>query len=142
MTARRAVCARSAWSPLVSFRLIQYTPPTITATAAPTSGNIPLAVAFAANVTNGAAPFTYAWTFGDGNTGTGQATTHTYITAGTFTWTVTVTDGMANDGHGHRHDHGHQPDHPAVGERREQGQRCRGFRLKIYGANFHQNCTS
>ncbi len=89
-------CASWGLSDLVSFNLIHYTPPSITATATPTSGNIPLAVAFAANVTDGQAPFTYAWDFGDGNTGSGQATTHTYATAGTFNWTVTVTDGQNN----------------------------------------------
>ncbi len=37
----------------------------------------------------------YAWDFGDGNTGTGVSPTHTYSAAGTFTVSLTVTD---NDG--------------------------------------------
>ncbi len=34
----------------------------------------------------------YAWDFGDGQTGTGATVTHTYATAGTFTAALTVTD--------------------------------------------------
>ena len=34
----------------------------------------------------------YAWTFGDGQTGTGATTSHTYGSAGTFAVTLTVTD--------------------------------------------------
>lgn len=34
----------------------------------------------------------YAWDFGDGNTGTGQMTTHSYSSSGTYTVTLTVTD--------------------------------------------------
>ncbi|WP_162830084.1 S8 family serine peptidase [Amycolatopsis palatopharyngis] len=37
----------------------------------------------------------YAWDFGDGNTGTGETTRHDYATAGNHTSTLTVTD---NDG--------------------------------------------
>ncbi len=34
----------------------------------------------------------YAWDFGDGNTGTSSSPTHTYMTSGTFTVSLTVTD--------------------------------------------------
>ena len=34
----------------------------------------------------------YAWTFGDGNTGSGQKPSHTYAAAGTYTVELTVTD--------------------------------------------------
>ncbi|MBC9733466.1 PKD domain-containing protein [Nocardioides marmotae] len=38
---------------------------------------------------------TYAWTFGDGQTGTGATPTHTYAADGTRTVTLTVSDGTA-----------------------------------------------
>jgi PKD repeat protein len=79
-------------SPIVNLMVVQYTPMTLTATGTPTSGNAPLAVAFAATVTGGSAPFTYTWDFGDGQTGAGSAVTHTYTTAGSYTAKVTVTD--------------------------------------------------
>jgi PKD repeat protein len=48
--------------------------------------------------TLGSAPdiVTYAWDFGDGNTGTGPVAAHTYATDGTYVITLTVTD---NEGH-------------------------------------------
>jgi large repetitive protein len=38
-------------------------------------------------------PITYAWNFGDSQTGTGQTPSHTYATAGNKTVTLTVSDG-------------------------------------------------
>jgi len=50
-------------------------------------------VAFSVTVSNGDPPYTtYAWNFGDGNTGTGAAPSHAFSKAGTFTVSVTVTD--------------------------------------------------
>lgn len=66
--------------------------PTVAVNANRTSGTIPMAISFSAVVTNGLSPFTYAWNFGDGQTGSGQSAQHTYTTAGTFTASVTVTD--------------------------------------------------
>jgi PKD repeat protein len=39
-------------------------------------------------------PLTYAWDFGDGNTGNGAAPGHAYATLGTFTVTLVVSDGI------------------------------------------------
>ncbi len=41
-------------------------------------------------------PLTYAWDFGDGNTGTGVGPSHTYTTSGTFTVALVVNDGLAS----------------------------------------------
>ncbi len=72
--------------------------PTACFTATPTSGTIPLAVAFDANCSNSpiGAGLTYSWDFGDGNSGTGLTSNHTYTTSGTYTATLTVSDGNGN----------------------------------------------
>jgi len=82
-------------SPIVSFNLVDYVAMTVTATGAPTSGNAPLSVVLTAAVTGGQSPYTYAWDFGDGQTGVGNVVSHTYNTAGSYTATVTVTDNTA-----------------------------------------------
>jgi PKD repeat protein len=64
---------------------------TVTATATPAAGTVPLTVDFAAGA-EGSAP-SYAWDFGDGTTGTGAAPAHVYDEPGTYTATVTATDG-------------------------------------------------
>ncbi len=69
--------------------------PTITVAANPTQATSGVPVAFDA-----AAFFyvgdnvSYAWDFGDGNTGTGASPSHTYNTGGTITATVTATDSV------------------------------------------------
>lgn len=71
-------------------------PPIAVATATPSSGYSPLAVSFDASSSrdpDGDA-LTYAWDFGDGNTGSGVAPAHTYssATVQVFTATLTVSD--------------------------------------------------
>ena len=48
-------------------------------------------VSFSGNAA-GTAPISYAWTFGDGDTGAGQAPTHTYTTPGTYVVTMTASN--------------------------------------------------
>lgn len=72
--------------------------PTVTATANPTTGTSPLSVSFTATVSGGLAPFTYAWTFGDGTSGAGESATHSYGSSGTFTAQVVVTDSLGRSG--------------------------------------------
>ena len=66
--------------------------PLATASASPQSGEAPLDVAFTGSVTDGDAPLTYAWDFGDGSSSTSQYPNHTYGTVGTYTASFTVTD--------------------------------------------------
>ncbi|MBD0741464.1 hypothetical protein BG418_08170 [Streptomyces sp. CBMA152] len=63
------------------------------ASAAPTSGQVPLNVSFTGTATGGTPSYSYSWDFGDGSAAnTAQNPTHTYSTAGTYTATLTVTD--------------------------------------------------
>jgi len=64
--------------------------------AVPASGIIPLQVQFNASVTGGVAPFTYLWTFGDGQNSTLQNPLHIYNVAGPYTVTLNVTDSNGN----------------------------------------------
>jgi len=68
-------------------------PPSATASASPTLGEAPLMVRFygLGTDTDGTIA-SYAWNFGDGQSGSGAAPTHTYAAAGTYTATLTVTD--------------------------------------------------
>lgn len=49
-------------------------------------------VDFIPNVTGGAQPYSYDWTFGDGNSSTQTSPTNDYLSAGIFNVTLTVTD--------------------------------------------------
>lgn len=53
-------------------------------------------VTFVATCDLGTAPYTYAWSFGDGQTSTAASPVHTYAEAGSYTATLSVTDA---DGH-------------------------------------------
>src|SRR5262249_3092752 len=67
-----------------------------TASAVPTSGQVPLNVAFTGTATGGTPPYAYSWNFGDGSgTSTLQNPSHTYTPAGPYTATLTVTDSSA-----------------------------------------------
>ncbi len=71
--------------------------PTAVIDATPTSGAAPLDVDFDGSGSSDPDGniASYAWDFGDGNTGTGQTASHTYTTEDQFTAVLTVTD---NDG--------------------------------------------
>ncbi|GAA2500897.1 hypothetical protein GCM10009858_44000 [Terrabacter carboxydivorans] len=63
------------------------------ASATPTSGQVPLNVAFTGSATGGTPPYAYSWNYGDGSaTSTAQNPSHSYAAAGTYTATLTVTD--------------------------------------------------
>ncbi|MEU9889232.1 carbohydrate-binding protein [Sphaerisporangium sp. NPDC051011] len=68
--------------------------PTARASAAPTSGQAPLTVAFSSAGSSDpeGGALTYAWTFGDGGTSTAANPSHTYTANGTYTATLTVRD--------------------------------------------------
>jgi PKD repeat protein len=64
-------------------------PPVAAFSATPTSGRLPLKVAFTDASTGSIT--TWAWTFGDGGTSTVRQLTHTYTAPGTYTAKLTVT---------------------------------------------------
>ena len=71
--------------------------PIATFTATPTVGTPPLLVSFDANGSSDpdGVILSYAWDFGDGNTGTGVTATHTYQAVGLYTAQLIVTDDSA-----------------------------------------------
>ncbi len=75
-----------------SLTIVVNTPPSTTAAASPTAGDAPVAVSFTSTVSSGTAPFSYAWTFGDGGSSTSQSPSHTYTAAGTYHPSLTITD--------------------------------------------------
>ncbi|TYC03947.1 DUF1349 domain-containing protein [Micromonospora sp. WP24] len=82
------------WMDFIGRGVTENGPPVVSATATPTTGTAPLAVAFDGTATDaeGDTPLTYAWDFGDGGTADTLDASHTYTAAGAFTATLTVTD--------------------------------------------------
>ncbi|HYK92655.1 MAG TPA: PKD domain-containing protein [Thermoplasmata archaeon] len=73
--------------------VVVVSPLTVT-TNATAVGVAPATISFSAGLAGGDAPFSYAWTFGDGASGSGNPATHSYASAGTYSATVRVTDGL------------------------------------------------
>jgi len=65
---------------------------TVSAGATPLSGNAPLNVSFTGSVSGGSPPYTYRWTFGDGDSSAQKDPSHTYSQPSYYTATFTVTD--------------------------------------------------
>jgi len=72
------------------------TPVEVSGSASPISGDSPLTVYFTGNATGGTLPYSYYWSFGDGQSSNQQNLSHTYNTAGNYTATLTVTDSNNN----------------------------------------------
>ena len=67
------------------------------ASGTPSSGVVPLTVAFIGSASNGVPPYRYAWSFGPaGATSTSQSPKYTYTTVGSYTATLTVTDAASS----------------------------------------------
>ena len=78
------ICTPSSWgAPVAGF------------TGTPTSGCVPLTVAFTDTSTG--SPTSWSWTFGDGGTSTDKNPTHTYTVAGTYTVTLTATNARGSN---------------------------------------------
>jgi PKD repeat protein len=83
---------RASAAPLTISVLV---PLSANASSGPRSGDAPFDVAFSGSAAGGAAPYSYAWTFGDGTTSTAQNPGHIFTAAGTYTVSLTVTDAGA-----------------------------------------------
>lgn len=87
-------CTDAAYNVATAFVTITVQPATsmaVAISAIPSSGTSPLSVAFSSAVTNGVAPYTYLWKFGDGLTDTTADPAHTYY-PGTYNAYVQVWD--------------------------------------------------
>jgi len=81
-------------APAVTAPLPTAPPPlSLTCTADPRSGSVPLAVTFRAFPTGGTGTYDFLWQFGDGERSTQVHPSHTYTAAGVFDTSVTVTSG-------------------------------------------------
>ncbi len=67
-------------------------PPTANFSASTTTVYLGTSVTFTNESTDGLAPITYSWNFGDSTTSTDENPTHTYASIGTYTVSLTVID--------------------------------------------------
>ncbi len=67
----------------------------VTMSNSPAQGTAPLTVSFSALASGGQGSYTFAWTFGDGESGFGQSVSHNYTAAGTYQIQVVVSDSAA-----------------------------------------------
>jgi hypothetical protein len=65
---------------------------TATGSVSVSNGTRPLSISFTCSPSGGVPPYTYSWTFGDGETSTQQNPLHIYSSKGTYEAIVTVTD--------------------------------------------------
>ena len=79
----------------VNYITVNSNAPTAAFSGSPTSGDVPLPVAFSDQSTGSIT--SWSWNFGDGGTSTAQNPTYTYTTAGTYTVSLTVTGPGGSD---------------------------------------------
>ena len=71
-------------------------PLTVIFTDTPSSPIVNQSVAFASSVSGGMAPYSYSWSFGDGETSAAANPTHTYTSNGTKNVRLMITDGTSH----------------------------------------------
>ena len=115
-----------------------YQPCTLTCDATvPSTGQVGTAVSFAATATatSCTGTVTYVWTFGDGETSTQQNPSHTYASPGNFSWSMTASVGSTIC---QKYGAITVVTPPLITRVKKL---TNPFRLRVDGANFHQNCT-
>ncbi|TMI21044.1 PKD domain-containing protein [Candidatus Bathyarchaeota archaeon] len=87
-------CPASSFSSSLSNTVTISTPGPLAASAqaSPATADVGEPANFVCTGAGGAPPYTYSWTFGDGNSGTGASLSHTYNDPGTMNAVCTVTD--------------------------------------------------
>jgi hypothetical protein len=123
-----------------SFKFPTCTPangPLVTAQATSPTGVSPLSVALSASAFRGQAPYTYAWTFGDGTSGSGSSVSHTYMALGTYEARVTATDGVGAAASTSVYVSVMVPP-PVITSAQKLAS---PLRLKVSGSNFHRDFT-
>lgn len=105
--ARRGLALLFALSPVASVGCLlypaadSYSPPSVSTTASPDSGQVPLTVSFTGSVSGpDGGTMTYRWDFGDGTSSDHAVTQHVYTQPGDF-----IASFKADDGHGHKPSH-------------------------------------
>jgi PKD repeat protein len=76
----------------ITYSVMEIPPLEVVISANPTSGDAQLTVQFTSYVDGGLSPYTYSWTFGDGQVSSSANPTHVYDSDGTFTVTLVVSD--------------------------------------------------
>ncbi|HXQ93670.1 MAG TPA: PKD domain-containing protein, partial [Thermoplasmata archaeon] len=84
--------ARSSPSPPLA--LAAGVPLSANISAVPSAGAAPLVVTFTTEVTGGAGPYRYSWSFGDGNASAAADPTHAYEVPGEYVASLMVTDSL------------------------------------------------
>ena len=90
VTATDAVGELAMWTVVITVNAL----PSVTGTAAPETIDATQNVSFTSTPGYGTPPYTYSWSFGDGQTSTAQNPSHVYGSAGTYTADLTVTDSV------------------------------------------------
>ena len=74
-------------------------PLSVTIAASPLSASVGAAVAFTSTPAGGTSPYSYAWSFGDGQSATTRNATHAFGSTGVFVVNLTVTDSSGHSAH-------------------------------------------
>lgn len=73
--------------------------PTLSVAASPTPAAAGTPATFYGNISGGLAPFTYAWSFGDGKTSSLPYPSHNFSASGNYTVGLTITDSVGASAH-------------------------------------------
>ena len=111
----------------------------VTVSASPSSAAVGTPLTFTAQISGGIAPYSYAWTFGDGATSTDSSPAHSYSQTGHYTVSVTVTDATGASVTSDPVTVTITPEPPQIASIRHAGP---PFRLIVTGSHFENGATA